>query len=164
MLLELEILRFIKKDCSIITESRRITKEYLNYEQIVQLLQEKEKKIKELTLKGLNDQRKIKYFSQCLQIHERILLCLKTNDIPRLHQIFEVCFNNNRSIGFLLGRLNDAIDKHYSPYYSKDDKDLALLVLKFGGPSLLEILHSAKGFLGISTSYRLVNSNKLPLL
>ena len=50
----------------------------------------KSNKIKELTLKGLNDQRKIKKFSLCLQIHVRILLCLKTNDIPRLHQIVKV--------------------------------------------------------------------------
>ena len=62
------------------------------------------------------------------------------------------CFNNN-----------DAIDKHYSPNYSKYDKDLALLVLKFGWPSLLKILHRAKGFPGISTSYRLVKSKKLHL-
>ena len=85
-------------DRSIITESSHITNEYLNYEQLVQRLKEKEKKIKELTLKGLNDKRKIKHFSLCLQIYERILLCLKTNHIPRLNLIVKVCFNNNRSI------------------------------------------------------------------
>ena len=75
-------------------------------------------------------------------VHERILLCFKTNDIPRLHWIVNVCLN----------RMNDAVDK-----------DLALLVLKFSGPALLEILYKSKGLLGISTSDRFINSKNFPL-
>lgn len=39
--------------------------------------------------------------------------------------------------------------------YNDDDKDLAFLVLKFGGPSLLDILHRAKCFPSTSVAYRM---------
>ena len=43
----------------------------------------------------------------------------------------------------------------YSPNLSQDDKDLAFLVLKFGGPSLLNILCKAGVLPSTSTTYRM---------
>ena len=93
-------------------------------------------------------------------MHEQILLAIKNNNIPRLQQIVKVCLDNNRSIGYSLQRMNDAVDKCYS-HCSQDDKELAMVILKFGGPALMEILHRAKGFPLVSTAYRFVNSKKI---
>ena len=39
------------------------------------------------------------------------------------------------------------------PYASKDDRELAFIVLKLGGPSLLDILYRAEVLPSVSTAY-----------
>ena len=65
-------------------------------------------------------------------------------------------------MGYVLQKLNDAIEKKYSPQHSNDDKELSvIIIIKFGGPALLEIIHRAKGFPSVSTAYRLLNAEKV---
>ena len=71
---------------------------------------------------------------------------LKENKIHRLHELINVAFKAKRSIGFIVNKLVDAIDGIYLPNPSQDDKDLASLILQFGGPGLLDIVHRAIGF------------------
>ena len=54
--------------------------------------------------------------------------------------------NNNGGMGYVLQKLNEASDKKYNPQQSEDDKDFSVIIFKFGGPALLEILHRAKQF------------------
>ena len=54
----------------------------------------------------------------------------------------------------------DAIDGCYSPRPSQCDKDLAFLVLKLGGPSLLDILYRAIVLPSVSTAYKMPKQNK----
>ena len=48
------------------------------------------------------------------------------------------------------------IDGIYRPNPSQDDKDLAFLILQFGGPGLLDIVHRAIGFPSTSTAYKMI--------
>lgn len=51
--------------------------------------------------------------------------------------------------------MKDVIDDIYAARSSADYKDLAFLVLKFGGPSLLDILYRANKLPSTSTAYRI---------
>ena len=53
-----------------------------------------------------------------------------------------------------------AVDRIYSPNPNHDDRDLAFLVLKFGGPCLLDILYKAGVLPSVSTAYRMAKSCK----
>ena len=135
---------------------------YLSYDELVSKLHEKHNKIKQLTLKQFNHNRKIKNMSQNIELNERIFHCIQKNDIKNLN-IITTCLNNNRSMGYVLQKLNEAINKKYNPQHSEDDKDLSVIILKFGGPALLEILHRAKQFPSVSTAFRLLNKKKISI-
>ena len=55
-----------------------------------------------------------------------------------------------------MNTLIDAIYGIYSHNLSQDDKDLAFLIVQFGGPGLLDIVHRAIGFPSTSTAYRMI--------
>ena len=112
-------------------------------------MKEKERKIKDLTLKHLNSGRSTT--GRNLQLHERIFSCIQTDDINRLNIIIRTCLDNNGSMGYILQKLSNDVDRKYSPDHTTDDKELSILILKFGVPSLLEILHRAKKFPNAST-------------
>ena len=63
----------------------------------------------------------------------------------------------------MLQKLSDAVDKKYNPHHTIEDKELSILILKFGGPSLLEILHRAKVFPSPSTAYRFLDERKIEM-
>ena len=81
---------------------------------------------------------------------------MKENKIHRLHELINVAFKAKRSIGYIVNKLVDAIDGIYRPNPSQDDKDLAFLILQFGGPGLLDIVHRAIGFPSTSTAYKMI--------
>ena len=56
--------------------------------------------------------------------------------------------------------MTDAINCIYSARPSSEDKELAFLVLKFGGPSLLDILYKANVLPSTSTAYKLAKKSK----
>ena len=71
---------------------------YLSYDQLVTKLHEKDNKIKQLTLKQFNDNRKIKNMNQNNELNECIFHCIQKNDINELNEIIATCLNNNRSM------------------------------------------------------------------
>ena len=91
-------------------------------------------------------------------------LLLNENKIHRLHELIHVAFKAKRSIGYIVSKLVDAIDGIYRPNPSQDDKDLAFLILQFGGPGLLDIVHRAIGFPSTSTAYKNDQRNHTDLL
>ena len=62
---------------------------------------------------------------------------------------------NNRSIQYILGKCTEAVAGVYRARADQDDKDLAFLVLKFGGPSLFDILYRANVLPSTSLAYRM---------
>ena len=98
------------------------------------------------------------------------MVLISENKILRLQQLVKVALNNNRNVGYIVGKVLQVIDGLYRPNPSQDDKDLAFLTLKFGGPSLLNILYRAGVLPSVLTAYKmskscppLVSSLKLPV-
>ena len=98
-----------------------------------------------------------------VELHERILSCIQVNNINHLNIVVKTCLENNHSIHYLLQKINDAVDKKYNPHHTIEDKELSILILKFGGPSLLQILHRAKRFPSPSTAYRFLDERKIEM-
>ena len=73
-------------------------------------------------------------------MHQRFLVSISENNVPRLQQLIAVALRNKRSITYLTTKVMDAIDGCYSSHPSECDKDLAFLVLKLGGPNLFDIM------------------------
>ena len=67
----------------------------------------------------------------------------------------KLALGNQRSIEYILDKCTQAINGLYRARCNADDKDLVFLVLKFGGPSLLNILHQAKCFPSTSVAYQM---------
>lgn len=89
-----------------------------------------------------------------MKLHQKILLTISNQNIPRLTELVSTALNQNRGVSYIANKIIDAVDGIYRPNPRQDDKDLAFLVLKVGGPSLLDILPS------VSTAYRIAKSCK----
>ena len=98
--------------------------------------------------------------NRTLGIHERFLVLLKEGNVHRLKQLINVAFNCNRNMNYILGKLVDSIKGIYNPQPDQDDKDLAFLILQFGGPALLDICHRAINLPSSSTAYRLMKGKR----
>ena len=106
-------------------------------------------------LKLLNNVFRYSKLCRTLELHERLLVLLSEHKVPRLQQVVAVAQRNGRGIGYIVTKVMEAIAKLYTPNPSQDDKDLAFIVLKFGGPTLLSILHRAGLLPHESTAYRM---------
>ena len=77
-------------------------------------------------------------------MHQRFLVNIFNNSIPRLRQLVNVAVKDKGSISYIVSKVIDVIDGIYSPNPSKGDKDLAFLVLNLGGPCLLDKIVSCR--------------------
>ena len=71
-----------------------------------------------------------------------------------------VALLRRRSILYIVDKVKGVIDGIYMARASNDDKDLAYLVLKFGRPSLLDILYRANVLPSTSTAYHMAKKGK----
>merc|ERR1712080_325138 len=85
---------------------------------------------------------------------------IKDKDIPKLHTIVKVALSCKRGLEYIINKMVDAIDGIYNPHSSDEDKDLAFIILQYGGPGLLDIVHRALNFLSTSTAYRMLQSSR----
>ena len=104
----------------------------------------------------MNKSKQLVRLNKTLSLHQHFSFLLKEYKIHRLHELINVAFKAKRSIGYIVNKLVDAIDGIYRPNPSQDDKDLAFLILQFGGPGLLDIVHRAIGFPSTSTAYKMI--------
>ena len=105
---------------------------------------------------------KLEKLNRTLSLYKRFVVQISANNIPRLKNLVQVALRNNRSISSILDKCTEAVADVYRARPSQDDRDLAFLVLKFGGPSLLSILHQANVLPSVSLAYRISqNSHQL---
>ena len=106
---------------------------YLSHNQLCEkahMLQEEKRRLR---LQVMNTIFKNSRLCATLSMHQRLLVSFSENNIPRLQQLVNVALKNNRSISYIVSKVMAVIDGVYLPNPSQDDKDLAFLVLKFGG-------------------------------
>ena len=101
----------------------------------------------------MNLQGKVNRIGKTLSMYHRFLVSISKNYVPRLKEQVAVALSHNHSINYIVGKVVDAVDMIYRARPSESDKDLALLILEFGGPSLLDICHKANALPSCSTAY-----------
>ena len=133
---------------------------YLNHNQLCKRVTHLRSSLNSTKLKSLNRERKLVNVNKSLDLHQRFILHIKENDIPKLHELVKVACNRNRGLEYTINKIVDAIDSVYNPRSSEDDKDLAFLIQQYGGPGLLDIVHRALNFPSTSTAYRMLQDSR----
>ena len=113
----------------------------------------KERNLMQLELR--HKTKRVERLNSVLGLHKRFLVLLSQNDVLRVKELVAVALKNNRSINYIVDKVLDAVAGIYRARPSEKDKDLAFVVLKLGGPSLLNILYKANKLPSDSTAYRI---------
>ena len=108
----------------------------------------------------LNMLRKCAALNKTLSFHERILIALKENTIPNVHDVISSAFARKQSLQYVTSKVVEAVNGLYNPKCNEDSKDLALIILQLGGPGLLDICHRALHFPDTSTIYKMLKKCK----
>ena len=138
--------------------SCKVNNKFLNFEQITGKLENCQQEMKEVKLTELNQNKKLSILRKKLAMHERFIMALSENDVPRLRQLIAVCIRQRRGVAYIVDKLQSAISGLYSPKgYNEVDLDIGTCVLITGGPRLLHVLHKTSGLPSLSTAYRMID-------
>ena len=118
------------------------------YEKLTRLAREK----KTFRLDALNDARQIVNLQKSLDEHKRLLQAIADSELPRVHQLVRVGIDHGDSARAISKRLAKAAKEFTRMESTNDDKDLALLTLRIGGPFLLYAHQRAGNLPGKSTA------------
>ncbi|CAM9909813.1 unnamed protein product, partial [Sphacelaria rigidula] len=106
-------------------------------------------------LRQFNLMKKVMRIAKNLDTMKRFVLFLSKNDVPGLRRHMAQMLKEGYSPLKMLAKLQEAVEGLYSVRgYGTDEVDLAILVLRLGGPALLFTLHQTSGLPGISTVRR----------
>ena len=136
------------------------TNMYLTHNQMSKRVSNTQKSLNQYKLKFLASSRKLCYLNKSLALHQRFMLIIKENSIPKLHEMVKVSMNRKRGLEQTINKIVDAIDGVYNPQNSENDKDLAFMILQYGGPGLLDIVHKAINLPSTSSAYRLLKKSQ----
>ncbi len=138
----------------------QVNNKYLTNRQLIDKANDIQSEKRALRLKYMKLNYKHTRLNETIKLHERFMKLVAENNVPRLQQLVAVALKHNRSISYITRKLMDAIDGIYSPRPTECQKDLAFLVLKLGGPSLLDILFRANILPSVSTAYKIAKECK----
>ena len=133
---------------------------YLTYEQLDDCIRHVRSLLSANQLREFNNNKKLARMSKSMELPKRILLLIKENSIPKLHELVKVAMNNKRGIQYIISKMIDAIDGIYSAQSNSDDKEIAMLY-QFGGPGLLDILHRSLNLPSTSTISKMARKGKV---
>ena len=133
---------------------------YLSHSQMELRLEVCKKKVDAHRLKVHTTSKTILRLNKTLQLHQRFLLLIQENKVHHLHELVCVALRNKCSIGYIIQKVIDAVKGMYNPHYSKDDKELSFIILQFGGPALLEIVHRTIKLPSCSTAYNMIKGKR----
>ena len=86
------------------------------------------------------------------------MVLLSQNNVLRIKELVSVAMKHNRNIDYIVDKVGLAINKVYRARRSEEDRDLAFVVLKLGGPALLSILCKANKLPSTSLAYRMAKN------
>ncbi|EIW78063.1 hypothetical protein CONPUDRAFT_61794, partial [Coniophora puteana RWD-64-598 SS2] len=108
--------------------------------------------IQALRLGRVNMSKSLARKSSSLDDHKKFLLAVADSDFSRVHTLIQVCINNGMSVRKMTEQLDKATQGLYSPKsFSTAEKKLCLVILRLGGPRVLDIYHKATGAPATST-------------
>ncbi|KAL6302386.1 hypothetical protein BKA93DRAFT_737066 [Sparassis latifolia] len=132
---------------SLAREVKRHTRyEFLNAVQLRELVRERDDEVPALRLQMLNSSRKSNNMLVRVTDHQRLLMTLSEGNIPRVQKLLQVALDSGASIQTIIGKLGNALEGSYhARSYTDFDFDLATLVYRIGGRSLLYALSHSLG-------------------
>ena len=118
----------------------------------------KERNLLQLDL--LHKAKKVGKLNNVIALHKKFMVLLSQNNVLRVKELAHVALQHKCSISYIVAKVLDAIDGIYRARPSDEDKDIAFIVLKLGGPSLLDILCKTNKLPSCSTAYRIAKEFK----
>ena len=93
-----------------------------------------------------------------LDYEKRRTLLISRENIPGVRRVLANALKRRMSGPAILDKLRDALDGIYHARgWTEEENDLALLVLRLGGPSLLNVLHTNAGLPGLTYTRKLAS-------
>ena len=108
-----------------------------------------------LQLQVITKSKQLHRLNKVLGLHKRFMVLIAENNVLRVKELVSVALRNNRSISYIVDKVTLAINKVYRARPSEEDKDLSFIVLKLGGPTLLDVLCKANKLPSTSLAYRM---------
>ncbi|KAG9125244.1 hypothetical protein FRC07_008427 [Ceratobasidium sp. 392] len=137
------------------TPTNGLNRRYYSWKQMGEVLVAKDEHLKTLRLEGLALNRSTKHIFGKLSDHKQLMLALAESDDAAASRIVRVALHQGCSASAIVERLAKAQQGLYHcKSYSKKDVDIALLVLRLGGPRLLFALSKALDLPSSSTVLR----------
>jgi hypothetical protein len=137
--------------------NKHLNRKYLNYNLFVERLESKDEKIYRLKLENLRKDFQLICYKNQIDMHKRFLNLIAQEDVPRLSQILTVCLNQKTGIRGIIDKfLLAAGDLYHAKGWNENDIDLATLVLRMGGPTLLYAFTDTNILPSSSVTYKVI--------
>ena len=118
--------------------SLSLNHEYFNFQQAICKLELYINRLNDYKLKCLSKDSRLLAYKNRIDNYERFKLLLASCNVERIQTLIKVCINNGESLNKIIYKINQASNELYKPKsWTQDDIDLAVLVLRIGGPALL---------------------------
>jgi hypothetical protein len=125
---------------------------YHSIDGLQEIARKKQRTIKVLRLKRLNDVRMLGYRSRVIEEHKMWILAIGSGKVERVERLVQIGLRRRLSIRAMLGMYDRAARKVYRPRnYSEIDDMRALLLWRLGGERLANIGHRALGLPAVNT-------------
>ena len=112
---------------------------FLNNTQLSEKCTELRKQRNLLQLSLVTKSKQLHRLNKSLSLYKRFMVLLSQNNVLRVKELVTVALKHQRSINYIVDKVVLAINKIYRARPTEEDKDLAFIVLKLGGPALLDI-------------------------
>jgi len=136
-------LKFDTTLIDIITRMTNVKKhtnyQYMNFNQLVDTINHYQKIYSKTRLENLNSMRTIIVLRNKITLYKRFIVFISMNKISKLNTLISVCLNRGTGVNGILEKLKEAANGVYKPkQWDQTEKDLGILVMNIGGPSLVQ--------------------------
>ena len=112
---------------------------YMNFNQLVDTINHYQKMYSKTRLENLNNMRTILGLRNKITLYKRLVVFISMNKITKLNTLISVCLNRGTGENGILEKLTEAANGVYKPkQWDQTDKDLGILIMNIGGPSLIK--------------------------
>ncbi|VDC01702.1 unnamed protein product [Peniophora sp. CBMAI 1063] len=135
--------------------------EFRSYEQLRELLKDRDRTLNTFKLKCLNIGRKVASVMQRLTDYRRFVSLVASSDIPGLRRVVAQAQRSGASITAIIRKVEAALEYTYGAKgFSGTDLDLALLCLRLGGRRLLYAMQKHFGLPSLRQALRACTVSK----
>ena len=135
-------------------KGRSLNYEYMTMRQTGERARAAAKTVQGVRLNALNLRRRALRICRQLDAFKKIMMFLGENDIAGVRRVLGQALKDGKSPFAILATLQSAFEGRYRARgHTEDDFDLAILVLRVGGPSLLYALSKSLGLPSLASVY-----------